>query len=78
MFLPKRFAGAGMVNVLTVPVADQLEPETVSVQGSAQIVYASKDNLTSRHRRGSTRPRPAGDDVLVDPPPTTTDVHRFS
>ena len=79
VYLPKRFAGAGMVNVLTVPLADRLEPETVSVQGSSQVVYASGDRTcTSPRRRGSTRRRTPTTTLLADPPPTTTDVHRFS
>ena len=78
VYLPKRFAGAGMVNVLTVPVADRVEPETVSVQGSAQVVYASEQNLYVAAPSWVDPPEAGDDEVLADPPPTTTDVHRFS
>ena len=78
VYLPKRFAGAGMVNVLTVPLADRLAPETVSAQGSSQVVYASAKNLYVAAPSWVDPPEDADDDVLADPPPTTTDVHRFS
>ena len=67
-----------MVNVLTVPLADRLAPETVSVQGSSQVVYASARNLYVAAPSWVDPPEDADDDVLADPPPTTTDVHRFS
>ena len=75
---PTPLRRAGMVNVLTVPVADQLEPrdgQRAGLQPDRLRVEAT--TCTSRPRRGSTRPRrwkPAttSSSILRRPPPTST------
>jgi hypothetical protein len=77
--VPKKPSGAGMLAVLTVDLAGELDPaDAVGVVGAGETVYASPTNLYATTTEvGAVTSGPFARNEAITPPTARTAIHRF-